>query len=64
MEEYITTFNGMTNLEVLKTLFPKMTVSYQSSNGVFTIVENFDSPYPQELYTEWCNTLYKAEGTN
>ena len=55
-------FEGMTNGEVIQALFPNMTIAHKSSNGVLIVVENLDSPYPHEFYTEWWNAPYQKGG--
>jgi hypothetical protein len=47
---------------VLQALFPNITITHKSSNGVLIVVENFDSRYPHELYTEWWNAPYQKGG--
>ena len=55
-------FEGRTNGEVMKAVFPNMTITHKSSNGVLIVVENLDSPYPHEFYTKWWNSPYQKGG--
>ena len=53
---------GMTNGEALQALFPNITITHKSSNGVLIVVVNFDSPYPHEFYADWWNSPYQKGG--
>ena len=52
-------FEGMTNGEVIKTIFPTVKEDYQ--NDILITVVNLDSPYPTEFYKDWWNAPYKKE---